>query len=208
MYFGNQSWIFIRRTDAEAEAPILWPPDAKSWLIGKDPDAGKDWGQEKKGMTEDEMVGWHHWLNGHEFQWTWNLWWIGRPDVLQSMESPRVRHDWVTELKWMLLRLWWKLWNILSRKIHTHSQFCSLFQGVPGTSEAYIRTPDTEPVSESEKQVEILRDVSDFYDPYIPPVNRKQSLKSIRAETFCVHTYLVTLHPNSQLCSHHLENIF
>ena len=57
---GNQSWIFIGRTDAKAEAPILWPPDVKSWLIGKDPDAGKDWRQEEKGMTEDEMVGWHH----------------------------------------------------------------------------------------------------------------------------------------------------
>ena len=63
---GNQSWIFIGRTDAEA--PILWPPDAKSQLIGKDPDAGKDWRQEEKGTTEDEMVGWHHWVNGHEFE--------------------------------------------------------------------------------------------------------------------------------------------
>ena len=63
---GNQSWIFIGRTDVEAETPIVWPHDAKSWLIGKDPDAGKDWRQEK-GMTEDEMVRWHHWLNGHEF---------------------------------------------------------------------------------------------------------------------------------------------
>ena len=63
---GNQSWIFIGRTDAEAEAPILWPPDAKS--IEKDPDAGKDWGQEEKGVTEDEMFGWHHWLDGHEFE--------------------------------------------------------------------------------------------------------------------------------------------
>ena len=61
----NQSWIFIGRSDVEAETPILWPPDAKSWLIWKDPDAGKDWGQ--KGMTEDEMVGWHHQFNGHEF---------------------------------------------------------------------------------------------------------------------------------------------
>ena len=59
---GNQSWIFIVRTDAEADAPILWPLDAKNWLIGKDPDAGKDWRQEEKGTTEDEMVGWHHWL--------------------------------------------------------------------------------------------------------------------------------------------------
>ena len=64
---GNQSWIFIGRTDAETETPILWPPDAKNWLIWKDPDAGKDWRQEEKGTTEDEMVGWHHPLNGHEF---------------------------------------------------------------------------------------------------------------------------------------------
>ena len=64
---GNQPWIFIRRTDAEAEIPILWPPDEKNWLTGKDPDAGKDWRQEK-GTTEDEMVGWHHRLNGHEFE--------------------------------------------------------------------------------------------------------------------------------------------
>ena len=64
---GHQSWIFIGRTDAEAEAPVLWPPDAKNWLIGKDPDAGKDWRQEK-GMTEDEMVGWHHRLDGHDFE--------------------------------------------------------------------------------------------------------------------------------------------
>ena len=65
---GNQSWIFIGRTDAEAETPILWPPDAKNWVIWKDPDAGKDWRQEEKGTTEDEMVGWHHWLDGHEFE--------------------------------------------------------------------------------------------------------------------------------------------
>jgi len=63
---GNQPWILTGRTDGEAEAPILWPPDVNSWLVGKDPDAGKDWGQEKKGVTEDEMVGWHHWFNGHE----------------------------------------------------------------------------------------------------------------------------------------------
>ena len=65
---GDQSWIFIGRTDAEAETPILWPPDAKNWLIWKDPDAGNDWRQEEKGMTEDEMVGWHHWLDGYEFE--------------------------------------------------------------------------------------------------------------------------------------------
>jgi len=65
---GNQSWIFIGRTDVEAEIPILWPSDAKNWLIGKYPDAGKDWRREEKGTTEDEIVGWHHWPNGHEFE--------------------------------------------------------------------------------------------------------------------------------------------
>ena len=67
---GDQSWVFIGRTDVEAETPTLWPPDAKSWLIWKDPDAGKDWGQEEKGTTEDEVVGWHHRLNGCGFGWT------------------------------------------------------------------------------------------------------------------------------------------
>ena len=65
---GNLSWIFIGKTDAEAAAPILWPPDEKNWFTGKDPDAGKDWRREKKRATEDEMDGWHHWLNGHEFE--------------------------------------------------------------------------------------------------------------------------------------------
>ena len=66
----DQSWMFIGRTDVEAETPVLWPPHAKSWLIGKDPDAGRNWGQEEKGMTEDEMAGWHHRLDGQEFEWT------------------------------------------------------------------------------------------------------------------------------------------
>ena len=67
---GDQFWVFIGRTDAKAETPILWPPDVKSWLTGKDPDAGRDWGQKEKGMTEHKMPGWHHRLNGHEFVWT------------------------------------------------------------------------------------------------------------------------------------------
>ena len=67
---GDQSWVFIGRTDAKAETPVLWPPDVKSWLIGKDPDAGKDGGQEEKGMTEDEIIGWLHRLDGHGFGWT------------------------------------------------------------------------------------------------------------------------------------------
>ena len=66
---GDQSWVFIERNDAKAETPILWPSHVKSWLIGKDPDAGRDWRQEETGTTEDEMAGWHHWLNGHESAW-------------------------------------------------------------------------------------------------------------------------------------------
>ena len=98
---GNQSWIFIGRTDAEAETPILWPSDAKNWLIVKDPDAGKVWAQEEKGTTEDE-IGWM----ASATQWTWvwvdsrSWWWTGRPGMLRSMGSQRVRHDWVTELNW------------------------------------------------------------------------------------------------------------
>ena len=92
---GDQSWMFIGRTDAEAETPILWPPHVKSWLIVKDPDAGRDWGQEDKGMTEDEMAGWHHlWVKSGSW------WWTGKPAVLQFMGSQRVGHDWVTELNW------------------------------------------------------------------------------------------------------------
>ena len=96
---GNQPWIFIGRTDAEAEAPIHWPPDVKNWLMGKDPDTGKDWGQEGKGMTEDEMVGWHHWLDGHEFEQAPR---VGDGQECLACCSPwgcRVRHDWGTELK-------------------------------------------------------------------------------------------------------------
>ena len=93
---GNQSWIFIGRTDAEAETPILWPLDANSWLVGKDPDTGKDWRREEKGTTEDELVGW---------TWVWassgNWWYVRKPGVLQSVGSHRVGHDWVTEVHWM-----------------------------------------------------------------------------------------------------------
>ena len=97
---GNQPWIFIGRTDAEAETPILCLPDAKNWLLGKDPDVGKDWRQEEKGSTEHEMVGWHHQLDGHEFEQA-----LGVGDgqghgngMLQSMGLQRVGHDW--QLTW------------------------------------------------------------------------------------------------------------
>ena len=96
---GNQSWILTGRTDAKAEAPILWIPDAKNWL-GKDPDVGQDWRQEEKGTTGEETVGWYHWLDGHEFEQS-----LGVGDRLGSLGccSPCVvksRQDWVTELNW------------------------------------------------------------------------------------------------------------
>ena len=99
----DQSWVFIGRTDVEAETLILWSPDSKSWLIWKDPDAGKDWGPEEKGMTEDEMVGWHHLLNGHGFGWTLGVCDRQAPGMLWSMRLQRARHDWVTELNWFML---------------------------------------------------------------------------------------------------------
>ena len=99
---GNQSWIFIGRTDAEAETPILWAPDVKNWLIWKDPDAGKDWGQEKKGKTEDEMVGWHYRLDGHEFEYSGSWWWTGMPGVLQSMGCKEL--DMTERLNWTVGR--------------------------------------------------------------------------------------------------------
>ena len=95
---GDQSWVFIGRNDAKAETPILWPPYAKSWLIGKDSDAGRNWGQEEKGMTENEMAGWHHWLDGSESVNSGSWWWTGRPGVLRFMGLQWVGHDWVAEL--------------------------------------------------------------------------------------------------------------
>ena len=96
---GDESWMFIGRANAEAETPILWPPDAKNWLIWRDPDAWRDWGQEEKGMTED---GWM--ASPTQCTWVWvnsgSWWWTGRPGVLQFMGSQVVGHDWATELNW------------------------------------------------------------------------------------------------------------
>ena len=101
----DQPWDFFGRNDAKAETPVLRPPHEKSWLFGKDFDAGKDWGQEKKGMTEDEMAGWHHWLDGRESEWT-----PGDGDEQGALAccnswGRRVRHDWVTDLNWTELLL-------------------------------------------------------------------------------------------------------
>ena len=124
----GQFWVFIGRTDVEAEIPILWPPDAKSRLIRKDPNAGKDWGQEEKGTTEDVMVQWLHRLNGHGFGWTLGVG-DGQADlVCCGSWGHRVGHDWATELNWnrrTQLYVNWKMqefilvWKALMRKCYT-----------------------------------------------------------------------------------------
>ena len=107
---GVQSWVFTGRTDAEAETPILWPPHARSWLIGKDSDAGRDWGPEEKGTTEDEMAGWHHQLNGHEFEWTLEVgdgqgglvccdsWSHKESDTTERLNWTELKRKWVIQL--------------------------------------------------------------------------------------------------------------
>ena len=124
---GNQSWMFIGRTDAEAETPILWPPDAKSRLIGKDPDAGKNWRQEEKGKRKDEMVGWHHWLNGHQFEQLQKM--VKDREVWRAVVHG-VTKGWTQLSNWTTTKLqkallrgfsWlntWKTTSVLWKRIH------------------------------------------------------------------------------------------
>ena len=119
---GDQSWVFIGRTDAEAEIPILWPPHVKSWLIGKDSDAGRDWGQEEKGRTEEEMAGWHHWLNGHEFEWT--------PGVGDGQGGLACCDSWGCKESGMTERLNWTELNWCGENMHcTITPLCLLVFG-------------------------------------------------------------------------------
>ena len=118
---GDQPWVFFERNDAKAEIPALWPPHAKSWLIGKDPDAGRDWGQEEKGTTEDEMAGWHHRLNGRKSEWTPGVgdgqgglvccdsW--GRKGLDETEQLNWTELTWVTEMNW------WVFANLRGKRI-------------------------------------------------------------------------------------------
>ena len=134
---GDQSWVFTGRTDAEAETPVLWPPQAKSWLIGKD--AGRDWGQEEKGTT-----GWDGWMASPTW-WTWvwvnsrSWWWTGRPGVLRFTGSQRVGHDWATEQNWTELKPLLVGRQHAEEKIHLETWFVSFLPkelppNQPGTS--------------------------------------------------------------------------
>ena len=119
---GNQSWIFIGRTDAEANTPILWPPDGKSWLTGKDPDAGKHGRQEEMGMTDDEMVGWHHWLYGHEFEQA--------PGVVKDREAWRAAVHGVAKSRTGLSG--WTITAIWTVCVYSSQYYSHLYQKEPG----------------------------------------------------------------------------
>ena len=127
---GNQFSVFIGRTDAETEIPIFWPPDEKNWFIWKDPDAEKNWRQEK-GTTEDEMASLTRWT------WVWassrSWWWTGKPGMLQSMGSQRVRHDWATELNWGIIE--WQLRRSLLAELETGNSTYNILIAISGTGE-------------------------------------------------------------------------
>ena len=123
---GDQSWIFIGRTDVEDETPIVWPPHAKSWLIGKDHDAGRDWGQEEKGTTEDEMAGWHHQLDGHESEWTPGVD-DGQGGLVCCDSSGHKESDMTERLNWTELTVYKMFSQILAPSIWQSSHRWDVF---------------------------------------------------------------------------------
>ena len=132
---GDPSWVFIGRTDAEAETPIFWPPHVKSWLTGKDSDAGRDWAQKENGTTEDEMAGWQHWLDGHEFEWTLG---VGDGQGGLACCSPWGRKEsdmterlnW-TELNWWYSGVWFLTYFTLCNRLYVYLPHFSWFKFIP-----------------------------------------------------------------------------
>jgi len=140
---GNQPWMFIGTTNAETEAPILWLPDVKNWLTGKDPDAGQDWRQEEKGTTEDEMVGWHHWLDGHEFEQAWGMG-DGQGSLMCYSPWGRKESNMTDWLNWTELKAFDcvdhnKLWKILQEMGITDHLIC-LLRNLYASQKATVRT--------------------------------------------------------------------
>ena len=147
---GNQSWIFIGRTDAEAEAPILWPSYGKSWLIGKDPDTGKDWSWEEKGMTEDEMVGWHHWLSGHEFEQALGVgdgqgslvscspWRCKESDMTEWLNNRSNNLKIISVKNWLFLTITW--FYSFTSKMNKASLVAQMVKNPPAVQETRVRT--------------------------------------------------------------------
>ena len=137
---GDQSWVFFEITDTKAETPILWLPHVKSWLTGKDPDAGRDWGQEEKGMTEDEIAGWHHWLDGHEFEWTPGV--GDGQGVLSCCDSwGRKESDKTEQLNWTELRLseaWVDSYQMLKCDYPEAGYLLLTKLGFPGVSDSSV----------------------------------------------------------------------
>ena len=161
---GDRSWVFFGRTDVEAETPVLWPSHAKSWLIGKDPDVWKDWGQEKKGTTEDEMAGWHHRLDGHEFEWTPGVG-DGQGGLVCCDSWGRKESDTTERLNWtepdiylgqimtrqqMIFRsswLWWRMIKLIIRKnydLNVHLKYPALLRLSYTAVEEWIGVVTTE----------------------------------------------------------------
>ena len=133
---GNQSWIFIGRTDAEAEVPVLWHPDVKNWLIGKDPDSGQDWRQEEKGMTEDEMVGWHHWLDGLEFEQALGIG-DGQGGLVCWSPWGHKELDMAQQLNWTKLMLIY-ITTFTRKNNHTYKRLSSNGLYIVGLQEIYV----------------------------------------------------------------------
>ena len=177
---ANQSWIFIGRTDAEAEAPVLWLPDVKNWLIGKDPDAGKDLRQEEKGTTEDEMVWWYHWLHGHEFEQT--PWRIGRPGVLQSIGPQRVGHNLATEQQ-----TWIRTNDLIAWIKKLHGGNLLWRRGLKGTPANFITThgaylhPDPNILLNANKSFLIIISCWKFEHHMFNVINNDNSIMTMNA---------------------------
>ena len=162
---GDQSWVFFGRSDAKAETPVLWPPHSKSWLTGKDSDAGRDWGQEKKGTTEDEMAGWHHWLDGCESEWTpvvgdapgglacCDSWGCKESDTTEWLNWTDVQKE-ATNQTWLMATVCWTLAADSNRETHT---ICLLMKAYTTTTYVVVSAKQQQNPESSSRSNDKLR---------------------------------------------------